>query len=85
MEYNKPLVLVPVVYENAIYIINQQEMLKCLIDCCIDHRYITIIEHIYENSTTNNFYIEKGVRQGDNISPKLFNMLQYMCKHIKWC
>jgi len=53
---------------------------KKLSDCRIDHRYATLIERVYQNATasvrlhdqTERFRIEKRVRQGDTISPKLF-------------
>ncbi|XP_042860599.1 uncharacterized protein LOC122246229 [Penaeus japonicus] len=55
--------------------------------------YINIIKHIYENSTSvirlhedpDLFQIEKGVRQGDTISPKLFTATpEEIFKQLIW-
>lgn len=92
VEYNKPLVLTFVDYEKAFDSINHHELFKALADCRIDHRYISLLRHIYKNATakvkvhaeTNRFKIEKGVRQGDTISPKLFTtLMECMFKNIK--
>lgn len=91
IEYNKPLVLIFVDYEKAFDTINQYQMLKSLTDCRIDYRYTLVIESIYRNATanvklqetTNKFKINRGVRQGDTISPKLFtNLLEYMFRSV---
>lgn len=93
VEYNKPLILIFVDYEKAFDTVDQQKMLLALADCRIDHRYIEAIKNIYSTATscvrlheeTSKFRIERGVRQGDTISPKLFNnLLEYMFKKINW-
>ena len=77
-------------YEKAFDTINQHKMLEALTECRIDHRYTNMIKHIYQNATasvrlgdvqTNKFPIQRGVRQGDTISPKLFiTLLEHICK-----
>lgn len=91
IEYNKPLILVFVDYEKAFDTVDQQEMLKALADCRVDYRYLTIIRHVYNNAKayvrlhqdTTEFSVERGVRQGDVISPKVFTtLLEYLFKKI---
>lgn len=93
IEYNKPLILIFVDYEKAFDSVNQQRLLEALSECRIDYRYTTLIKHIYNNATasvrlhedTKKFRIEKGVRQGDTLSPLLFiTLLESVCKKINW-
>ena len=66
-------------------------MLLALADCRFDYRYIALIKNVYDTATasvrlhedTKEFRIERRVRQGDVISPKLFTaVLQYMFKKM---
>lgn len=91
VEYNKPLFLIFVDYEKAFDTISQSKMLQALTECRVDYRYTAIIKNIYEKATarvkihenTQDFPIERGVRQGDVLSPKLFTtLLEYMFKKI---
>lgn len=68
-------------------------MLRALAECRIYYRYISLIKHIYDNATscvrlhqdTDAFPVERGVRQGDNISPKLFTaLLEFAFKQHNW-
>ena len=91
IEYNKPLILIFVDYEKAFDTINQQIMLRALTEARVDHRYTTTIKNIYQNAKasvrlhedTADFPIERGVRQGDVISPKLFTtLMEFMFKKV---
>jgi len=53
IKYNKPLVLTFVDYKKAFDSINHHELFKALADFRIDHRYISILRHIYEQETAN--------------------------------
>lgn len=81
IEYNKPLVLIFVDFEKAFDSVQHSSMLRALTECSIDHGYTTLLQNIYNSATaavrmyygdTNKFPVEKGIRQGDTISPKLF-------------
>ena len=78
-------------YEKAFDSISHNEMFRALADSRVDSRYSAILQHIYNHATasvrvyekTDKFRIQRGVRQGDTISPKLFTtLLQYMFKNI---
>lgn len=68
-------------------------MLKSLEEFLIDHIYLSIISNIYNNATTTVHYhfpnvkimIERDVRQGDTVSPKLFiNVMEHAFKTLQW-
>jgi len=93
LEYNRPLVLVFVDFQKAFDTIEMNAILKALSQCRIDYRYTRLIHNIYSNSTacvkihntTKAFPIQRGVRQGDTLSPKLFNtVLEYAFKTLNW-
>jgi hypothetical protein len=82
-------------YEKAFDSIEVWAVLEGLNEARIDSRYSSIIQKIYENATmhvsvnedwkTNSIPIKRGVRQGDPISPKLFNTaLEYALKKVEW-
>ncbi len=92
-EFQKPLCMAFIDYEKAFDSLKTSEMLKALRKQGIDEVYIELIENIYAKATatiklqTNSdiIPIEKGIRQGDSISPKLFTAtLQEIFKSIKW-
>ena len=68
-------------------------VIKALIDQNIQTLYIKLLSNIYNNSTstvnfscgTNPIKINRGVRQGDSISPKLFTAtLENVFKNLNW-
>lgn len=94
-EYNVPLHLAFVDYEKAFDSVETWAVLNAMNEARIDTRYSNLIKHIYENATlqvaidedtsTDKIKIEKGVRQGDTISPKLFTLaLESAFKNLAW-
>lgn len=93
-EFNKTLHIAFIDFEKAFDSVEIPMMLKALANQNIQNKYIKIIKHIYENSeanikldipSTSNFKLERGVKQGDPMSPKLFNaVLEEIFKSLKW-
>lgn len=79
-EFKKPLYLAFVDYTKAFDSIKHSEIFTSLENQNLDEQYIHLLRKIYANSTANiklditgpTFKIEKGVKQGDPLSPKLF-------------
>ncbi|KAG7307560.1 hypothetical protein JYU34_007776 [Plutella xylostella] len=79
-EFNKPLYLGFVDYSKAFDSITHNSIFTALQNQDVDPTYIQILRKIYNNSTADIklqnpgplFKIEKGVKQGDPLSPKLF-------------
>ena len=79
-EYNIPLYIAFVDYEKAFDSVQIQAVLIWLQEQLIEDVYIELLKNIYNNSSmtvhlhkeSNKINIRRGVRQGDNISPKLF-------------
>ena len=80
-EYQLPLVIGFIDYEKAFDSIEQFSILEALRKMNVNETYVKILENIYKGATarahldnhvSEPFAIERGVRQGDPISPKLF-------------
>ncbi|XP_077302251.1 uncharacterized protein LOC143922795 [Arctopsyche grandis] len=80
-------------YNKAFDSIHHSNMWKPLARQNIEHKYIRIIKNIFTNSSAqvemetlgDIFPIERGVRQGDPLSPKLFSaVLQEIFKEMDW-
>lgn len=94
-EYNIPLHLAFVDYHKAFDSIETWAVLDAMHDARIDSRYTEIIGHVYGNAamrvkiddelTTDKIPINRGVRQGDTISPKLFTLaLENIFRKLPW-
>ncbi|CAH2228319.1 jg3886 [Pararge aegeria aegeria] len=68
-------------YEKALDSVETWAVLRSLQRCRIDYRYIEVLKCLYKNATmsvriqdqtTKPIQLQRGVRQGDVISPKLF-------------
>ena len=92
-EYNKPLCLAFIDYEKAFDSIEHGAVFNALREQTINENYIELLQNIYGNSrakirihkNTREIKIEKGVRQGDTISPKLFTAsLESIFRKTDW-
>ncbi|KAJ0181257.1 hypothetical protein K1T71_003342 [Dendrolimus kikuchii] len=80
-EYNKQIYISFIDYNKAFDSLEHDTIWKALKDQGIHSKYINILRKIYANSTAEirleksgpEFPVERGVRQGDPISPKLFS------------
>ena len=81
-EYNLPLCIGFVDFEKAFDSIEHPAMFRSLRNIGINETYINILEDIYTDATakihldseiSTEIKIARGVRQGDPLSPKLFN------------
>ena len=80
-EYQFPLYMAFVDYEKAFDSSKHEAVIKSLHSIGVDQAYINVLLNIYDTGRTEQlrtdtigeeFGIEKGVRQGDNLSPNLF-------------
>ena len=79
-EYKIPLCFAFVDYEKAFDSIEFTPLFTALANQGVDPAYITILRDLYSGATStlklhkdsNQISLERGARQGDNISPKLF-------------
>ena len=80
-------------YEKAFDSIEHGAVFNALREQTISENYIDLLQNIYENSkakirlhkNTGEIKIEKGVRQGDTISPKLFTAsLESIFRKTDW-
>ena len=92
-EYHLPLCLLFVDYEKAFDSVEINAVLKALVEEGIDDNYVRIIEESNTACTTDitlfknpiRIPIEKGVRQGDPLSPKLFTAcLEMVFRKLDW-
>ena len=80
-EFNIPLCLAFIDYEKAFDSIELAPLFDALKNQGVEKTYIDIISEIYRKATSvirlhedsNKIHLGRGVRQGDNISPNLFN------------
>ncbi|XP_072938941.1 uncharacterized protein [Epargyreus clarus] len=93
-EYNLPLCVAYVDYEKAFDSIETWAVLESLQRCQIDYRYIEVLKCMYKaasmtirlhDRSTNPIQVQRGVRQGDVLSPKLFTAaLEDVFKLMEW-
>ena len=80
-------------FEKAFDSVEHQSVINALRRQRVEEPYVELIKHIYESATSvimtdktsESFKIERGVRQGDPMSPKLFNaVLEDIFRRLNW-
>jgi hypothetical protein len=92
-EFQRPLCMAFIDYEKAFDSLKTKAISEALTTLETEKIYIDLIQNIYENATATfmlngiegKIKLEKGIRQGDALSPKLFTAaLQLIFDKIKW-
>jgi len=93
-EYNLPLCFAFVDYEKAFDSIEFEPLFNALKNQGVDGTYLAVLQDLYRNATSmlrlhtdsRKFKLERGARQGDNISPRLFTscLQDAIIRNIDW-
>jgi Reverse transcriptase (RNA-dependent DNA polymerase) len=92
-EYELPMCFIFVDYEKAFDSVEHCGIINAIKDHQINSVYIETLINIYNSGTSvirldkesRKFPIQKGVRQGDTLSPKLFNAgLEQVFRRLNW-
>ncbi|GBP91608.1 LINE-1 retrotransposable element ORF2 protein [Eumeta japonica] len=92
-EYQLTYYIAFIDYSKAFDSLQHAKIWEALLQQGIEHKYIRLIRIIYSRSTaiielekkSTPFRVEKGVRQGDPLSPKLFSaVLESVFRRLNW-
>ena len=92
-EYEVPLGLAFIDYEKAFDSVEHLGVMNAIGNHGVDMDYVALLTHIYNNgkasirldTESQKFPLQRGVRQGDIISPKLFNAgLEEKFRRLDW-
>ncbi|XGW13392.1 hypothetical protein V3C99_000039 [Haemonchus contortus] len=92
-EYKMPLCLTFIDLKKAFDTVETEAVIEALGNQGVPTKYIRMLRELYDNFTTriSLFYkeviidVERGVRHGDTISPKLFSAaLENIMRHLEW-
>lgn len=92
-EFNVPFYCCFIDYNKAFDSIEHENIWHGLKNQGVEHKYIRILKNVYTNSTARiklekegkEIKINRGVRQGDPLSPKLFTaVLEEILRKLKW-
>ncbi|CAH2092926.1 unnamed protein product [Euphydryas editha] len=92
-ENRRPLYLAFIDYQKAFDTISHTSIWEALSEQGVEKEYIQVIKNIYKNSVSKvklestgpDFNINRGVRQGDPLSPKLFiAVLESIINKLDW-
>jgi len=92
-EYHTPILLAFVDYEKAFDSAETNAVMNALKEQQVHPNYVRLLQNIYESATSTiqldeegqPFAIQRGVRQRDSISPKLFiSCLDAIFQKIRW-
>lgn len=92
-EFQQEVFIAFIDYEKAFDCVEISKLLEALEEFKIPRKYIRLLKNIYDHSTASiklqksskEFNITRGVKQGDPISPKLFNaILEFIFRKLDW-